>query len=178
MAKVVNKLKEEENLLLSLVTDKSMKSREKTARISQLLLEGQITIDELIETAGSQKESNKTVLIAAMELSTKTKPAILNEKGFEFAGECLSEKAPAVKRESARVIGNTAHLFPGQLETVVPKILENTANESTVVRWSAAFALSRIMQCQTPLNKELIPAVESILKREKDTAIRKILTKY
>jgi hypothetical protein len=174
MAKTVKNPQEQESSVLQILNDKTIKLKGKMILISRLLLDDKITIAEWIETTRSQKGSSKATLIEAIETATKTKPVIIDAKAFEFVSECLAEKLPRVQWESARVIGNTAHLFPKQLKKAVPKLLDNSESESTVVRWSAAFALSQIIQCNTSLNQELIPAVESILKRENDNAVKKI----
>jgi HEAT repeat protein len=174
MSKAAGKSKENENALSSILDDKSLKVKSKIGVIGQLLLDAKISVDELIEMARLQKDSNKANLIEAMELASKTSSEIINDKAFEFAIECLAEKAPRVKWESARLIGNTAHLFPKQVTKAIPKLLDNAENEGTVVRWSAAFALSQIIQFYPSLNKELLPAIESLLKREKQNSIRKI----
>ena len=72
------------------------------------------------------------------------------------------------------MIANTAHLFPRLLKKAVANLLDNTEYSGTVVRWSAAGALSKIIQCKTGINKDLIPAIEAIEKREDDNAIKKI----
>jgi hypothetical protein len=174
MAKIAKNSQEMESSVLTILNDKAIKLKEKTRLISRLLMDDKITIAEWIETTRSQKGSSRATLMEAMETATKTKPVIIDAKGFEFVSECLAEKLPRVQWESARVIGNTAHLFPKQLKKAIPKLLDNSESGGTVVRWSAAFALSQIIQCNTSLTKELIPAIESILNRENDNAIKKI----
>ncbi len=45
--------------------------------------------------------------------------------------------------------------------------------DGTVVRWAAAFALGEILKLKTKHNKELLPALEAISKRETNNAIKK-----
>jgi HEAT repeat protein len=86
----------------------------------------------------------------------------------------LTEKAPRVKWESAKVIGNIAHLYPDKLDDAIKNLLTNTEYDGTVVRWSAAFALGQIIKLKTKRNKILIPAIEAICKREEQNSIGKI----
>jgi HEAT repeat protein len=72
------------------------------------------------------------------------------------------------------VIGNIAPLYPGKLKEAISNLLINTEHPGTVVRWSAAFALGEIVKMNTTLNKDLVPAIESICKREEKNSIRKI----
>ena len=85
----------------------------------------------------------------------------------------MANKAPRVKWESAKVIGNIAHLFPTKLDKVIGNLLTNSENEGTVVRWAAAFALCEILKLNIKLNEELLPALEAICNREEDNAIKK-----
>jgi hypothetical protein len=161
----------------AILEDKSIKAKEKTDRLSRLLLNKKLTIEQLIETAKLQPDAQKAILIEAMELASKTNPAIVTDKGFQFVINSLKDEAPRVKLESARVIANTVHLFPKLLNKAVVNLLTNTEHEGTVVRWGAAGALAKIIECNSALNKELIPAAEAILEREEDNAIKKIYQK-
>ena len=46
--------------------------------------------------------------------------------------------------EACRIIGNVAKKFPDKVKEAIPRLLENTKDKRTVVRWSAAFALTEI----------------------------------
>ncbi|GDX53125.1 hypothetical protein LBMAG27_21720 [Bacteroidota bacterium] len=91
-----------------------------------------------------------------------------------FVSKALAEKAPRIKWESAKVIGNIAHQFPAKLEGAIKNLLVNTEHEGTVVRWSAAFGLGEILKLKTRYNKNLLPAIDSIIQREEKNSIRKI----
>jgi HEAT repeat protein len=86
----------------------------------------------------------------------------------------LTEKAPRIKWESAKVVGNIAHLYPDKLDEAIKNLLINSEHTGTVVRWSAAFALGQIIKLRTSRNRNLIPAIESICKREEKNSIKKI----
>jgi len=157
-----------------ILNDKTIKAKQKVSSISQLLLSGKVSIQHLISSAKKETDSNKATIIESIEYASKLKADIVNETGFEFAIESLKSDAPRVKWESAKVIANSAHMFPKMLKNAVVNLLTNTEHAGTVVRWSAAGALSKIIQCKTNLNKELIPTIEAIEKREEDNAIKKI----
>lgn len=157
-----------------LLSDKSRKPKEKTETISKWLLENKMSIDELIGFAGSAKDSPKATCIEAIEFATQTNPNIADESCLAFVTKTLTDKAPRVKWESAKVIGNIAHLFPNELDEAVKNLLVNSEHEGTVVRWSAAFALGQIAKLNTKRNKTLLPAIETICKREEKNSIKKI----
>lgn len=156
-----------------ILSDKQVKAKAKTETISKLLVEEKIDINELMKIAQSSKPI-KAICIEAIEFATKSNPEIASSACLEFVCTTLTEKAPRVKWESAKVIGNIAHLYPDKLDDTIKNLLTNTEYDGTVVRWSAAFALGQIIKLKTKRNKILIPAIEAICKREEQNSIRKI----
>jgi HEAT repeat protein len=160
--------------ILLLLNDKSIKPKEKTEMLSAWILDGKITINELIQFAETAKEPQKATCIEALEFATKQKPAVMSREGFQFVTQALTEKAPRIKWESAKVIGNTAHLFIAELDEAITNLRNNSSHEGTVVRWSAAFALGEILKLKTKHNDELLPALQNIADKEEKNSIRKI----
>lgn len=163
--------------LYRILNDKTIKAKRKVSSISQLLIDGTLSIQQLIDVAKSENDINKGTIIESIEYVSKMRADIINEKGFEFVIGCLKSDAPRIKWESAKVIANTAHLYPKMLKKAVGNLWDNTEHSGTVVRWSAAGALSKIIQCKTELNKELLPAIKALIKREDDNAIINIYQK-
>lgn len=160
--------------LEELLSDKTIKPKEKTETISKWISDNSLSMDELIGFAEKQKDPAKATCIEAMEYVTKENPASADETVLTFVTGTLKEKAPRIKWESAKVIGNIAHLFPDGLDQAITNLLLNTEHEGTVVRWSAAFALGEILKLKTKHNKELLPAIETICEREEKNSIKKI----
>jgi HEAT repeat protein len=159
--------------ITELLNDKTKKIKVKTETISKWLLEGSMPVDELIAFAEKTKDSEKATCIEAIEYATKQNSKIADESVLSFVTKMLTDKAPRVKWESARVIGNIAHLFPTKLSKPITNLLKNTKNDGTVVRWAASYALGEIIKLKTKHNKDLLPAIETILDRELDNAIKK-----
>jgi len=157
-----------------LLKDKAIKPKEKTETISKWILDKSLPVDELIAFTEKQKDPAKATCIEAMEYATKQNPGIADECVLTFVTQTLTVKAPRIKWESARVIGNIAHLFPAKLEKAISNLLSNTEHEGTVVRWSAAFALGEILKLKTKHNTVLFPAIENICQKEEKNSIRKI----
>lgn len=159
---------------LEILNNQTSKPKEKTEALSQLVLDCPETMEELISFAKTSKDPIKATVIESFEFATKVKPEIASKSMLHFVSQTLTEKAPRVKWESAKVIGNIAHVFPKQLEDAIKNLLVNTEHAGTVVRWSAAFALAQIIKLKTAINKELIPAIETICEREEKNSIKKI----
>lgn len=160
-----------------ILKDKSLKSKAKVEAIASAIINEEIKIDELIKIAIASKTAEKGTCIESMEFATKTNPEISNQKMFDFVVKSLEDDAPRVKWESAKVIANTAELYKTKLDGAINLLLINTEHTGTVVRWSAAQALSKILLCKTKRNTELITVIEAILKREENNAIQKIYAK-
>jgi len=159
--------------ITELLNDKTKKIKVKTETISKWLLDGSMPVDELIAFAEKAKDAEKATCIEAIEYATKQNVKIADEKVLAFVTKMLTDKAPRVKWESARVIGNIAHLFPTKLSKPITNLLTNSEYDGTVVRWAAAYALGEIVKLKTKHNKDLLPAIEAILNREQDNAIKK-----
>lgn len=160
--------------ILATINDKTVKAKAKTETISEWLLTRKITAKELITVAATLRDPAKAVCIEALEFASKQQPAVADKATFRFVINSLTSKAPRVKWESAKVIGNTAHLFKEELGEAIRFLLQNTESNGTVVRWSAAFALGEIIKLKTRHNKDLLPAAETICRNEEKNSIKKI----
>lgn len=160
--------------IAELLNNKDLKPKVKTETLSKWVLNKKISLDELIAFAQIAKDSPKATCIEAIEFATKSNPLIANENCLKFVSQTLTEKAPRVKWESAKVIGNIAHIFPTKIDKTVDNLLTNSEHQGTVVRWASAFALGEILKLNTKVNKELFPAIEIICKREEKNSIKKI----
>ena len=161
-------------LISELFADKLAKPSEKVIMLAEAIIDGSIHIIDVISFAITSKEPIKASCIEAMEHATLKKPELATWECLEFATRSLADKAPRVKWESARLIANIAHLFPNQLEEASMNLLQNTEHPGTVVRWSAATALSAILKLKTGLNADLIPAIQSLAEKEEKNSIKKI----
>ena len=157
-----------------LFKDKSLKPKERTEQLSKLVSEYTISVAELIKFADTAKDPVKATCIESLEFATKINAAGITEDQLVWVIGCLAEKAPRIKWEAAKVTGNVIHLYPAQIPQAVKNLLDNTESDGTVVRWSAAFALSQILKLKSNINDDLLPAVEAIIAREEKNSIKKI----
>jgi hypothetical protein len=157
-----------------ILNDKSLSNKQITELLSELLRKNEIIADDLVEATKLLKDVPKANCLEALEHASGINPEIITEKCFVFAIESLPAKAPRVKWEAARVIANSARIHPAMLENAANNLLANTEHPGTVVRWSAAIALSSIVCQKTGLNQELVPALKVISEREEKNSIKKI----
>jgi hypothetical protein len=159
--------------IAELLNDKTKKAKEKVETMSKWLLDGSLSTDELIVYAEKANDPNKATCIEAIEFTTRQNSKIADENVLGFVTKTLTENAPRVKWESAKVIGNIAHLFPTKLNKAISNLLTNSGNDGTVVRWASAFALGEILKLKTKHNKNLLPTIEAICNREQDNGVKK-----
>jgi hypothetical protein len=159
--------------IAELLDDKSRKAKQKVETISKWLLDGSLPMDELIVFAEKAKDPEKGTCIEAIEFSTRQNASIADENVLAFVTQTLTETAPRVKWESAKVVGNIAKLFPTKLVKPITHLLTNAKHNGTVVRWASAFALGEILKLKTKHNKDLLPAIEAICEREEDNGVKK-----
>jgi ribosomal protein S12 methylthiotransferase accessory factor YcaO len=113
----------------------------------------------------------------ALERFSQERSEAISSAAFLIAVLSLSKKHPGLKRESARVIANTAHLYQKNLDEAIVNLLHNAEHRGTVVRWSSATALNTIVQLDIPEKGELAHALKALSKTEEKDSIKKIYSK-
>lgn len=156
-----------------LLNDNSKKIKEKTETISNWLLDGSLPMEELIAFAEIAKDTAKATCIEAIEYATQKTPAISDENVLSFATQSLTNKAPRVKWESAKVIGNIAPLFPTKLDLTLSNLILNANDKGTVVRWATAYALGEILKLKTKHHNELLNTLEALCDTEDNNGVKK-----
>jgi hypothetical protein len=89
----------------------------------------------------------------------------------------INYKAPRVKWGIAEAIGNLSRHYPRESEAAIPNLLKNTKDSGTVVRWSAAFALSEIAKNGPSTGSELVSKIDEIVKLEQNNGVRNVYLK-
>ena len=163
--------------LNELLKSKDIKPKDKTVMIANAVLDGDLSIKDIIDLTSSFKDPAKATCMEAFEYATNKNPEVANIELFGFAENNLSSKAPRLKWESAKVIGNIAHLYSDSLETAIPSLLENAKDDGTVVRWSAAYALTQIFLLPKYSNDEFRCILQDICESEEKASIKKIYVK-
>ncbi|RLF38738.1 MAG: hypothetical protein DRN12_07980 [Thermoplasmata archaeon] len=158
-----------------------LKSKKKPKETVELLAEAlrhdRKLIDEMIRCFENGITSEKGNCMEAIEYVTKEKPEFA-ESCIDFVIAHINDETPRVKWEASRIIGNIAKIFPDKTREAIPKLLKNTYDKGTVVRWSAAFALTEIGKNNLELQGELTLEFKKILDREGNNGVRNIYLRY
>ena len=152
------------------------KPKELVAFLTESIEKDEKLFSQLIEILRTGSDVEKGTCADIMKHVSKDKPEILVTYVDDIV-EYINYKAPRVKWGVQESIGNMAQRFPKEVEKAIPKLLANTKDESTVVRWCAAFALSEIAKNNAGVRKELVPKIEGIIKNEKNNGVTNVYLK-
>jgi hypothetical protein len=156
-----------------------IKPKEKQQKLVKAVCDGKITAADFISFFKTTSDINKGNCADAMKHISAKKPEIL---GFyvDVLTRYVNYKLPRVKWGVQEAIGNLSKNYPEETAKAIPFILKNTVNSeenTTVIKWCAAYALSEIAKNNPKTRKELIPIFESIVKKEKNSGVRNVYIK-
>lgn len=164
--------------IATIISDKTIKAKEKTSRLAEALLGGKLALEELIAYAAKAKEADIANGMEACAYVTERYPAISSLGLLRFAERHLASKSARLRWESGKVIGHIAHLYPDELEPAIAGLIGNASHDGTVVRWSAAYALSRIFASpRYASDGNLRVKLSALLDAEAKESIRKMYAK-
>lgn len=152
------------------------KPKELVAFLTESMEKDEKLFSQTIEILKTGSDVEKGTCADIMKHVSRDKPEILVTYVDDIV-EYINYKAPRVKWGVQESIGNMAQRFPKEVERAIPKLLANTKDESTVVRWCAAFALSEIAKNNPRVRKELVPKIEGIIKNEKNNGVKNVYLK-
>ena len=158
--------------IASLLDSKSMTSLEKREKIADAIRKKSVTIKEIQKLKDTLDDKKTALILEAMEAVSLKNPEISNKDWLKFTQELISSKSNAIKREASRIIGNIAHLFPNDLDAAIKSLMKNTNDEGTVIRWSSAYALARIVQIPKYANSNLFDILTALSAKEKETGVK------
>ena len=153
-----------------------VRAKEESSRLAKELVEDVKLVEEFGEDFELLTEVEKGILMEALEYATDVDPDVA-EPVLDVVFNSLRCEAPKIKWEAARVIGNIAHRYPNEVRSSVPGLLENSRHAGTVVRWSAAYALGEILKHDVKSRRRLLPEIDKILRREKNSGVKNVYRK-
>jgi HEAT repeat protein len=154
--------------------DKTIKSKEKVLLLAKALCLPEVDLTVFLEFVNTLKDTEKANCIEAIEKITKINPGFANAALLDLIIHTLTEKAPRIKWEAARVLANCAGHLDEKAEKAVQNLIANSNHIGTVVRWSSATALGEILKLKGAINAYLIPEIEFLHVREEKPSIKKI----
>lgn len=162
--------------LLNELRQSGKKGKVLVEHLARLILKDTAVLKSLADSLANAKPPERGSCMEAMEYASKEDPEVAKGHIATVAGY-LTDKAPKVKWEAARVLGNVALRFPDEVAKAIDRLLTNTKDPGTVVRWSAAYALTELAKANEKVRTGLLKKVEQILKTEKNSGVRNVYLK-
>lgn len=158
---------------ISEILSSKMKPKEKVAHMAERIKADKKHFRELVEILKTGSDVDKGTCADVMKHVTKDNPEIALPYVDDIIAY-INYKAPRVRWGIPESIGNMAQMYPKDIEKAVPKLWINTKDDSTVVRWCAAFALCEIAKYNEDLRNILRKKFEKTIKQEKNSGVRNV----
>lgn len=156
-----------------------VKPKEKQALLVEAVVSGTVPVKEFIAFFESAKNTDKGSCADAMKHISAQKPALLAPY-IELLSKYINHPLPRVKWGVQEAIGKLAKDYPEKAAKAIPNLLKNTTEEkenTTVVKWCAAYALAEIAKHNPKVRKQLLPLFDAILAAEKNNGVKNVYLK-
>jgi len=163
-------------MVLQKILDSDSKHKEKVTKITEEISKNNENFKELIELFMSGNDVTKGTCAEVMKFVSQKTPEVFLPYLDELI-EYVNYKAPRVKWGIPEAIGHLAKTYPDKVAKAVPRLLENTKNKSTVVRWCAAFGLSNIAKYNLELQDSLVEKFKQIIEIEQNNGVKNVYLK-
>lgn len=164
-------------MIAELFDDKNIKPKEKVTRLSNYIIDKKVSVTDVLIYTDKKKETIIASCVEAFEIVSRTAPQLITKEVIVFVSKTLSAKAPRLKWESAKVLGNSAANYVNEYKEAIPTLIQLTEYDGTVVRWSAAYAIASIIQHKSKWQADLIKLAEHLAEHEEKGSISKIYKK-
>ncbi|MBD3155200.1 MAG: hypothetical protein GF368_00910 [Candidatus Aenigmarchaeota archaeon] len=153
------------------------KSKELIVKLSKEAREKPKLLEQVEEGLKEGSKVEKGICAEVMEYVSKDKPELVKPYIVTVI-DYLDFDASRVKWEASRVIGNISKISPDKVTEAIPKLMVNTKDKSTVVRWSTAFALTEIAKNNSNIRNELVSKFREIIKKENNNGVKNVYLKF
>jgi len=159
------------------ILNSARKPKEKVTAAAEIILKDLTCFKELMEILETGTDVERGNCAYIMKHVTMEKPEIA-EPYIDVIIKYINYKAPRVKWGVPESIGNIAKKNPQIVEQAIPYLFKNTIenkDNSTVIRWCSAYALSEIAKASR--DDKLINLIEESAKKESNNGVRNVYVK-
>lgn len=158
--------------IISVMNDKALKGTKKRVAIIELIVSGNLNCKQIEAISTEINDKQMASILEAIEEISNKGLAQLSSRYLLFAIPYIKSENNNCRREASRIVGNMAAQYPDMIEEAISPLLDNSSNEGTIIRWAAAYALSRIITTDRYAQSELYDKLTDISNKEEDNAIR------
>jgi hypothetical protein len=159
------------------ILDSKRKPKEIVSISAQMIFQNPKLFNELMTILKTGSDVEKGTCADIIKHVTAEKPEIA-EPFIEELISFINYKTPRVKWGVPESIGNIAKNSPQKVEKAIPSLLKNTPenkDNSTVIRWCAAYALSEIAKASG--DKNLLTKIKNISEKETNNGVKNVYLK-
>jgi diketogulonate reductase-like aldo/keto reductase len=129
---------------------------------------------EIADYCQGATDADKAICLAAVNHITKDDPTFI-QNHIDFVINQIDNKSAQVKLEASEIIASAAKASPDQVAKAIPRLMEITKDEASIVRWGAAYALTEIAKSSDPKTvKQLLRFFKAEVKKEKMSSVRNL----
>ena len=144
--------------------------------LTQNVKEDEALFSQLVDLLKTSSDVEKGTCADVMKHVTEKNPEIAVPYVDDLIG-FINYKTPRVKWGVSESIGNMSKKYPEEVIKAIPNLLINTKDDSTVVRWCAAYALTEIAKNNSRTRDELVPVFNDYVGKEKNNGVRNVYAK-
>ncbi|MEA1936557.1 MAG: hypothetical protein U9N04_00390 [Patescibacteria group bacterium] len=153
-----------------------IKPKEKVILLTEKIKKDKKLFKELMEILETGTDVEKGTCADAIKHITKDNTEIAKLHINEIIGYINSD-VTRVKWGVPEAIGNMAEKFPEEIAEAIPKLFVNLKKSSTVIRWCAAYGLTKIAKYNSKEAKTLLPKFKEIIRKEKNNGVKSVFVK-
>ena len=150
-----------------------MPPKEKVLLLARQMKGRNDLLTEMADYCQNAKDADKGICLAAVNHITKDDPTFIRNH-MDFIISQIDNKSAQVKLEASEIIASAAKAFPDQVVKAIPRLMEISKDESSIVRWGAAYGLTEIAKNNPKTRKELIRFFKAEAKKEKLSSVRNL----
>lgn len=158
--------------IIELLKDKSLKGIERRQAVVNMIVAGELSVDYMAAIASTIGEKQVATVLEAIEEVSNKQLRPLEAAWLQWAEQYLSSENNSCRREASRIVGNMAAQYPDLLDYAIEHLMRNTSDEGTVIRWAAAYALSRIVILDRYAKSDLYNRLITVCDREEDNGVK------
>ncbi len=158
------------------IMSSNLKHKEQVSIMTEMALKDKKAIAQLFDILIKGVDVEKGTAAEVMKFISKENPEQMVPY-IDLLIEFIDYKAPRVRWGCPESLGYIAQKFPDKVEKAIPKLLVNLKDNSTVVRWCAAFALTEIAKYNHKKQEELVTIINKLVKTEQNNGVRNVYIK-
>ena len=158
--------------IVELLKGKSLKGTERRQAVVNMIVAGELTVNEVAAIATTIGEKQIATILEAVEEVSNKHLCPLEAAWLQWAEPYISSENNSCRREASRIVGNMAAQYPDLLDEAIERLMKNTSDEGTVIRWAAAYALSRIVILDRYAKSDLYDRLVAVCDREEENGVK------